>query len=65
MSHFRLLAASDLIRTVAVAPTPRNVAVLGLIVLIRTFLSVDPGGVRGQPSHDRERDRQRKPSSGW
>lgn len=33
------LVAADLIRTVAVAPTLRNVAVLGLIVLIRTFLS--------------------------
>ncbi len=31
--------AADLIRTVAVSPTLRNVAVLGLIVLIRTFLS--------------------------
>lgn len=35
-----IFVASDLITTVAVAPTPRNVAVLGLIVLIRTFLSV-------------------------
>jgi uncharacterized membrane protein len=34
-----VLVAADLIRTVAVAPTTRNVAVLGLIVLIRTFLS--------------------------
>lgn len=34
-----VLVAADLIRTVAVAPTPTNVAVLGLIVLIRTFLS--------------------------
>jgi len=31
--------AADLIRTVAVAPTLENVGVLGLIVLIRTFLS--------------------------
>lgn len=31
--------AADLIRTVAVAPTVTNVLVLGLIVLIRTFLS--------------------------
>jgi uncharacterized membrane protein len=31
--------AADLIRTVAVSPTLQNVAVLGLIVLIRTFLS--------------------------
>ena len=34
-----ILVAGDLIRTVAVAPTLENVAVLGLIVLIRTFLS--------------------------
>ncbi|MFL6237935.1 MAG: DUF1622 domain-containing protein [Actinomycetes bacterium] len=35
-----VLVAADLIRTVAVAPTVENVAVLGLIVLIRTFLSL-------------------------
>ncbi|WP_127503930.1 DUF1622 domain-containing protein [Actinoplanes solisilvae] len=35
-----ILVAADLITTVAVAPTLGNVAVLGLIVLIRTFLSV-------------------------
>ncbi|MHB1433765.1 MAG: DUF1622 domain-containing protein [Streptosporangiaceae bacterium] len=34
-----VLVAADLIRTVAVAPTLANVGVLGLIVLIRTFLS--------------------------
>jgi uncharacterized membrane protein len=34
-----ILVAGDLIRTVAVAPTLDNVIVLGLIVLIRTFLS--------------------------
>src|SRR3954447_18642042 len=34
-----VLVAADLIRTVAVAPTLANVAVLGLIVLIRTVLS--------------------------
>jgi uncharacterized membrane protein len=34
-----VLVAADLIRTVAVAPTVQNVSVLGLIVLIRTFLS--------------------------
>jgi hypothetical protein len=33
------LVAADLIRTVAVAPTLQNVAGLGLVVLIRTFLS--------------------------
>ena len=34
-----ILVAADLIRTVAVAPTLENVVILGLIVLIRTFLS--------------------------
>lgn len=34
-----ILVAGDLIRTVAVEPTFQNVAVLGMIVLIRTFLS--------------------------
>ena len=35
-----LLVAADIIRTVAVAPTLQGVLVLGLIVLIRTFLSM-------------------------
>jgi uncharacterized membrane protein len=34
-----ILVAADLVRTVAVAPTLANVAILGVIVLIRTFLS--------------------------
>ena len=34
-----ILVAADLVRTVAVEPTMENVAILGLIVLIRTFLS--------------------------
>lgn len=34
-----ILVAGDLIRTVAVSPTLDNVLVLGIIVLIRTFLS--------------------------
>lgn len=34
-----VLVAADLIRTVAVSPTLENVAVLGLIVVIRTLLS--------------------------
>jgi uncharacterized membrane protein len=34
-----VLVAADLIRTVAVAPSLQNVLVLGIIVLIRTFLS--------------------------
>jgi uncharacterized membrane protein len=33
------LVAGDIIRTVVVAPTLENVIVLGVIVLIRTFLS--------------------------
>jgi uncharacterized membrane protein len=33
------LVAADIIRTVAVEPSLGNVGVLGLIVLIRTFLS--------------------------
>lgn len=35
-----LLVAADIIKTVAVTPTLDGVLVLGLIVLIRTFLSV-------------------------
>jgi uncharacterized membrane protein len=34
-----LLVAADIVRTVAFAPTMDSVLVLGLIVLIRTFLS--------------------------
>ena len=34
------MVAGDIIRTVAVDPTLRSVLVLGLIVLIRTFLSL-------------------------
>jgi uncharacterized membrane protein len=37
--ELEFLVAADLIRTVAVQPSLENVAVLGLIVLIRTFLS--------------------------
>jgi uncharacterized membrane protein len=33
------LVAADIIRTVALSPTLRNVAMLGVLVLIRTFLS--------------------------
>lgn len=33
------LVAADIVRTVAIHPSLENVAVLGLIVLIRTFLS--------------------------
>jgi uncharacterized membrane protein len=34
-----ILVAADLVRTVAVDPTLQNVAILGVIVLIRTLLS--------------------------
>jgi uncharacterized membrane protein len=34
-----LLVAGDIIRTVAIGPTIEGVVVLGLIVLVRTFLS--------------------------
>ena len=34
-----ILVAADLVRTIAVAPTIENVIALGIIVLIRTFLS--------------------------
>ncbi len=34
-----ILVAADLIRTVAIDPSLKNVGVLGLIVVIRTFLS--------------------------
>lgn len=34
-----LLVAADVVRTVALEPTLKNVAMLGLLVLIRTFLS--------------------------
>ncbi len=39
MLGLEVLVAADLLRTVAVAPTLQNVYVLGLIVVIRTFLS--------------------------
>ncbi len=35
-----LLVAADIIRTVAVSPTLESVTVLGVIVIIRTFLSM-------------------------
>jgi uncharacterized membrane protein len=35
-----LLVASDIVRTVAVEPTFVSVGVLGLVILVRTFLSV-------------------------
>ena len=60
------LVAADVIRTVALEPTLRNVAVLGLLVLVRTFLSwslsVEIEGrwpwqpSRAEPSHRAEAD---------
>ena len=55
-----VLVAADLIRTVAVEPTMQNVLVLGLIVLIRTFLSFSleieiDGVVPWRRSHLKER----------
>lgn len=40
MLGLEFLIAGDIIRTVVVAGTLENVAVLGMIILIRTFLSV-------------------------
>jgi len=39
LAGLEVLVAGDLIRTVAVDPTMNNVVILGVIVLIRTFLS--------------------------
>lgn len=39
LTGLELLVAADIIRTVAVEPTLNSVLVLGLIVIIRTFLS--------------------------
>lgn len=36
----QLLVAADVVRTVALEPTLENVTVLGMLVLIRTFLSL-------------------------
>ena len=40
LTGLELLVAADIIRTVAVEPTLTNVLILGMIVLIRTFLSL-------------------------
>lgn len=41
------LVAADIVRTVSVTPTPTSVAILGALVLIRTFLSwaLVPGAI--------------------
>lgn len=36
-----LLVAADIVHTVAVAPTFESLGVLGLLILIRTFLSIE------------------------
>lgn len=55
-----ILVAADLIRTIAVAPTLDNLLVLGLLVLIRTFLSwsldVELDGVWPWRRHELERE---------
>ena len=40
LTGLELLVAADIIRTVAIEPTLQSVLVLGMIVLIRTFLSM-------------------------
>ncbi len=65
------LVAADIIRTVAVQPSLENVAVLGLIVLIRTFLSFSleveldgrwpwAGASPPKPGHERPESDQRR-----
>ncbi len=57
------LVAADIVRTVVEAPTLLNVGVLGMVVVIRTFLSftlqVELEGVwpwhRGRPAHTKPR----------
>ncbi len=39
----QLLVAADVVRTVALQPTIENVVVLGILVLVRTFLSWSTG----------------------
>lgn len=39
MLGLEILVAADIIRTVALAPTQQNVLILGLLAVIRTFLS--------------------------
>lgn len=51
------LIAGDIIRTVAVSPTMESVAVLGLIVLIRIFLSLSLESELGRPPWKSGRDR--------
>ena len=55
------LVAADIIRTVAVTPTLESVGVLGLIVVIRTFLSLAlqlevEGRLPWQPALQKQKD---------
>jgi uncharacterized membrane protein len=74
-----VLVAADLVRTIAVSPTLNNVLILGLIVLIRTFLSfsleteitgVPPwrrgpaSGTAGTPEVSGRKPDQREPTGG-
>ncbi len=57
--------AADIIRTVAVTPTLVSVAVLGLIVVIRTFLSFSLElEISGRWPWQQDRSGQATPSSG-
>ena len=48
------LVAADVVRTVALEPTLTNVAVLGLLVVIRTFLSWSLKRMAAQAEADRK-----------
>lgn len=60
-----LLVAADILRTVAAPPNFENIAALGLVVLIRTFLSLSLGiEIEGiWPWRRREMDNRRHGSS--
>ncbi|MCY1033723.1 DUF1622 domain-containing protein [Corallococcus sp. BB11-1] len=59
-----LLVAADIIRTVAEAPTLRQVLILGLIVLIRTFLSFTlEVEIEGRWPWQQGRDDERRPGA--
>ena len=54
-----ILVAADIIRTIAITPTFTSVGVLGLIVVVRTFLSFSlEAELDGQWPWKRGRDRQ-------
>ena len=54
-----ILVAADIIRTIAITPTFTTVGVLGLIVVVRTFLSFSlEAELDGQWPWKRGRDRQ-------